>query len=98
MAHPLILSIHSLKLFLGSNLGLDFNTNLKYLATILLALRGQRHIPSKTEPKYPPPPPLQTKHDSFARNSPISTVLNVECFLIRGYSFDLLFQNGEISV
>ena len=21
------------------------------------ALRGQRHIPSKTEPKYPPPPP-----------------------------------------
>ena len=23
----------------------------------------------------------QTKHDSFAMNSPISTVLNVECFL-----------------
>ena len=44
----------------------------------------------------------QTKHDSFARNSPISTVLTVECFLeviLSIYHFkrvNFLFENGMV--
>ena len=44
----------------------------------------------------------QTKHDSFARNFPISTVLNVECFLeviLSIYRFKMVkfpFENGTL--
>ena len=44
----------------------------------------------------------QTKRDSFARNSPISTVLTVECFLeviLSIYGFkrvNFLFENGIV--
>ena len=49
-----------------------------------------------------PPCHCQTKHDSFARNSPISTVLTVECFLeaiFFIYHFkkvNFLFENGIV--
>ena len=38
------------------------------------ALRGQRHIPSKHKPKYPPPAPRDVEGSSVLEKSPLARV------------------------